>query len=71
MRPFLFWNGFVFHVGGFGCVQNEVLTNFGNSAHSAQKWDQRETDKKSSHCHSRPLFLIRKAPKKNIICLMN
>ena len=28
----LHWNGFVFHVTGFECVQNEVLSTYGTSA---------------------------------------
>ena len=27
----LLWNGFVFHVRDFGCVQNEVLSTYGKS----------------------------------------
>ena len=30
-------NGFVFHVRGFGCIQNEVLSTYGKSAQSTQK----------------------------------
>ena len=29
----LLWNGFVFHVRGFGCIQNQVLSSYGKSAH--------------------------------------
>ena len=32
-RTFLLWRGFVFHVRGFGCVHNEVLSTYGKSAH--------------------------------------
>ena len=28
----LLWNGFLIHVKGFGCVQNEVLSTYGKSA---------------------------------------
>ena len=28
----LLWNGFVFHVRGFGCVQNQIQSTYGNSA---------------------------------------
>ena len=41
------WNGFVFYVRGFGCVQSQVLSNYGKSAKSAQKRTiQSEADKK-------------------------
>ena len=43
---FLPWNGFVFHVRGFGCVQNEVLSTHGKNSlcrsASAQKVDHSE-----------------------------
>ena len=47
----LLWNGFAFHVRGFACVQNQVLSTYGNSAYShsasAQKVDHSyEADKK-------------------------
>ena len=29
----LLWNGFLSHVRGFGCVQNEVLSTYGKSAY--------------------------------------
>ena len=32
----LLWNGFVFHVRGFECVQNEVLITDGESAQCTQ-----------------------------------
>ena len=28
----LLWNGFLSHVRGFGCVENEVLSTYGKSA---------------------------------------
>ena len=28
----LLWNGFVFYVRGFGCVQNQVLSTYNKSA---------------------------------------
>ena len=31
------WNGFVFHVRGFGCVQHQVLSNYGKIEQCAQK----------------------------------
>ena len=37
----LLWNGFVFHVRGFGCVQNEVLSTYGK-VHNAKKVAQGE-----------------------------
>ena len=53
----LLWKGFVFHVRGSGCVQNQVLRAYGKSAQchnaSAQKWTiQSETNKKTSHRNS-------------------
>ena len=34
--------GFVFHVRGFGCVENHVLSTFAKSAHSEQKVNHSE-----------------------------
>ena len=28
----LIWNGFLSHVRGFGCVENEVISSYGKSA---------------------------------------
>ena len=42
----LLWNGFVFHVSGFGCVQNQVLSTYHKTftvkAYRAQKADHSE-----------------------------
>ena len=40
----LLWNGFVFDVRGFGCVQNQVLSTYGKSAQVPLH--KSETDKK-------------------------
>ena len=37
MGTLLLWNAFVFHVRGFGHVQNQVLSTHGTSARSTQK----------------------------------
>ena len=60
------WNGFIFHVRGFGCVQHQVLSTYGKNAQSTgkvvQKWTiQSEIYQKSSHCNSRALCLEIKA----------
>ena len=49
----LLWNGFVFHVRGFVCVQNQVLSTYGKSA-VPKKWTDRiELAEKTSHCKRR------------------
>ena len=35
------WNGFLSHVRGFGCVENEVLSTYGKSALMHKKWTDR------------------------------
>ena len=53
----LLWNGFLFHVRSFGCVQNEVLSTY-DKVLSAQKVDRsRWTDEKTSQCESRAFSL--------------
>ena len=43
----LLWNGFVFYVRGFGCVQNQVLSTYKKVHRMNEKWTiQSETDKK-------------------------
>ena len=37
----LLWNGFLSHVRGFGCVENEVLSTYGKSALMHEKWTDR------------------------------
>ena len=62
MRTLLLWNGFVFHVRGFGCVQNQVLSTYFKSAQCVQKMDhlESEIDKKTSHCNCPAFFLQEK-----------
>ena len=38
---FLYWNGFLSHVRGFGCVENEVLSTYGKRAQMHKKWTDR------------------------------
>ena len=41
MGTFLLWNGFLSHVSGFVCVENEVLSTYGKSALMHKKWTDR------------------------------
>ena len=63
MTP-LFWNGFLSHVRGFGCVEIEVLSTYGKSALMHKKWTDRvELTKKTSHCKSRDFLRKRRLKK--------
>ena len=58
-------NGFLSHVRGFGCVENEVLSTYGKSALMHKKWTDRvERTKKTSHCESRDFLRKRQLKRK-------
>ena len=42
-RTILLWNGFLSHVRGFGCVENEELSTYGKSSLMHKKWTDRCT----------------------------
>ena len=68
----LLWNGFLSHVRGFGCVENEVLSTYSKSAIMHKKWTDRvELTKKTSHCKSRDFLRKRRLKKNRIVLKVN
>ena len=59
-------NGSVFHIRGFGCVHNQVLSTYRKSAPSTKSGPIRVRLTKTSPCNNRSLFLNRNAPTKNM-----
>ena len=63
-KTLLHWNGFLSHVRGFGCVENEVLSTYGKNTKMHilhKKWTDRvELTKKTTHCKSRDFLRKRR-----------